>query len=109
NSEAEAGTVDAAAAIPERHRRNGLAIRRDLRNPAAEGVVDRGLRTNKEVIASPHVTLAIKGDATHRVHSSAGIDQGQGPRTRREAEVGDEGHRPPTLPGGDGIERIKQR
>src|SRR5208282_2652252 len=109
NGEAEAGAVKAAAAIPERHRRKRPAIRRELRNPAAKVAVDRGLRTHKEVIARPQVTLAIKGDATRRVQPAAGIDQGQGPRTRREAEVRDEGHRPPTLPGGNRIERIKQR
>src|SRR5208283_4234243 len=100
---AEAGAVKAAAAIPERHRRKRPAIRRELRNPTAKVVVDRGLRTHKEVIARPQVTLAIKGDATLRVQPAAGIDQRKGPRARGEAQVRDEGHRAPTLPGGDGI------
>src|SRR5208282_908408 len=95
--------------IPERHRRKRTAIRRELRNPAAKVVVDRGLRTNKEVIASPQVALAIKGDATRRVKPAAGIDQRKGPRTRREGKIRDEGRRAPTLPGGDGIKRIEQR
>lgn len=66
---------------------NRLAIRRDLRAAAAKLAPDRGLRTHKEVIVRPHISLAINRDAAQRVHPAAGIDQRNGPRTRREAEI----------------------
>ncbi len=88
---------------------SGLPFGAIFEMPPPNEAPDRGLRTHQEVIVRPHVALAINGDATQRVQPAAGIDQRQGPRTRREAEVRDEGHRAPSFSGGDGIERIQQR
>src|SRR5262245_31003805 len=108
DGEPETDALNAATGESEGHRRERLAVGRELgKVPGPEGI--QILRADDHIVARPNVPLTVDHQLAGRTQPTPGEFERQDPGTRSPAEIRHERNRPQILAIGNGVESVQQR